>query len=199
MNKYIIYLAAGNSRRFGSNKLLHPYKGKPLYRHGLDMIQEFCRGRKDCSVLVVTQYEEILQQMMKEGIPVVYSPDSYKGMSYSIKAGIRELGDEVSEEDYLIFFVADQPCLSKLTLERLIRQADLPDQKPETASVTFRGKPGSPAMFSARLIPELLELREDEGGRKVIRRHACTCVEVEEERELMDIDCVQDALLRRWD
>ena len=41
MKLRIIYLAAGNSRRFGSNKLLHITQGKPLYQHGLDMLMGF--------------------------------------------------------------------------------------------------------------------------------------------------------------
>lgn len=86
MNKHIIYLAAGNSRRFGSNKLLHITQGKPLYRHGLDMLMEFCRKHTDCTLLVVSQYEEILHQAEKCGIRAVYSPLSVKGMSYTIRA-----------------------------------------------------------------------------------------------------------------
>ena len=38
MNKHIIYLAAGSGSRFGSNKLLCPLEGKPLFRHGLDTL-----------------------------------------------------------------------------------------------------------------------------------------------------------------
>ena len=33
---HIIYMAAGNSRRFGSNKLFYELDGKPMYRHLLD-------------------------------------------------------------------------------------------------------------------------------------------------------------------
>lgn len=36
-----IYMASGFGSRFGSNKLLVPFKGKALYRHGLDCI---CRA-----------------------------------------------------------------------------------------------------------------------------------------------------------
>ena len=34
----LIYLAAGNSRRFGSNKLFYEIDGKPMYRHLLDRL-----------------------------------------------------------------------------------------------------------------------------------------------------------------
>ena len=33
-------MAAGNSRRFGSNKFLYEWKGKKLYRHMLDALLE---------------------------------------------------------------------------------------------------------------------------------------------------------------
>ena len=36
---HIIYMAAGNSRRFGSNKLLYELDGKPMNRHLLDHLE----------------------------------------------------------------------------------------------------------------------------------------------------------------
>ena len=35
---HIIYMAAGNSRRFGSTKLFYELDGKPMYRHLLDSL-----------------------------------------------------------------------------------------------------------------------------------------------------------------
>ncbi|MBR5444492.1 MAG: NTP transferase domain-containing protein, partial [Clostridia bacterium] len=40
---HILYLAAGQSRRYGSNKLLDDWNGKPLYRWGLETIREAIR------------------------------------------------------------------------------------------------------------------------------------------------------------
>ena len=37
---HIIYMAAGNSRRFGSNKLFYELNGKPMYRHLLERLIE---------------------------------------------------------------------------------------------------------------------------------------------------------------
>ena len=53
MKIHIIYLAAGSSRRFGSNKLLWVYEGLPLYRHGLDRLIEMASDRDDCTLTVV--------------------------------------------------------------------------------------------------------------------------------------------------
>lgn len=59
----LIMLAAGNSRRFGSNKLLYTIEGEPMYRHILSELMRVRKALKEqkhtCEITVVTQYEEI--------------------------------------------------------------------------------------------------------------------------------------------
>lgn len=184
MNKHIIYLAAGNSRRFGSNKLLYEYGGKPLFRHGLDMLTDFCHNRPDCTLTVVSRYPEILEQAKEEGARAVYSPDSPKGMSYTIKAAIQALPN-LREEDFILFVVADQPRLTGRTVEKILSYAGPCVQ---TVSAAYGDRPGNPVLFSARLVPELMELQGDEGGRKVLQKQECIYVQAENEHELFDID-----------
>ena len=76
---HVIYMAAGNSRRFGRNKLLVSLHGKPLYRHTLDLLldrQRAWAGRCPITITVVTQYEQILRELGdwsgQEGLSVVY-------------------------------------------------------------------------------------------------------------------------------
>ena len=64
---HIIYMAAGNSRRFGSNKLFYELDGKPMYRHLLDRLAEiknrYNKSKSDSQTIditVVTRYREIL-------------------------------------------------------------------------------------------------------------------------------------------
>ena len=64
---HIIYMAAGNSRRFGSNKLFYELDGKPMYRHLLDRLVEiknrYNKSKSDSQTIditVVTRYWEIL-------------------------------------------------------------------------------------------------------------------------------------------
>ena len=52
-------LAAGNSRRFGSNKLLHEIEGKPMYLHVLEQLLKVQKQTENCKLAVVTQYPEI--------------------------------------------------------------------------------------------------------------------------------------------
>ena len=40
-----VYLAAGNSKRFGSNKLLYTIDKKPMFLHGLEIWKKRFRKR----------------------------------------------------------------------------------------------------------------------------------------------------------
>ena len=83
MRVTILYLAAGNSRRFGENKLLYPLDGKAVYRHLLDRLAQIAGRHENWELLVVTQYERILEELaplVKAGrLQTMFSPDSEKG------------------------------------------------------------------------------------------------------------------------
>ena len=134
MRVALIYLAAGNSRRFGEsirilkekkhlipenlpeNKLLFSIEGKPMYLHLLERLVKICNHHASWEVLVVTQYEEILEMAKSLGVRAVFSPDSQKGASWSVKTAIRGTQDA----DACAFFVADQPYLSEKTAENFL-------------------------------------------------------------------------------
>ncbi len=187
---HILYLASGNSRRFGSNKLLTPVLGKPMVCHGLDILCGLVEKRRDCTLTVVSRYTEIQQIARQRGVPAVDSPESEHGISYTIRAGLDALRS-IDPEDFVVFVVADQPYLTEATVERLL---DVAQEGVDAAMVSWGGRTGNPTMFSARLIPELRALQGDQGGRIVLNRYRATCriVAADDERELMDIDRKND-------
>jgi len=182
---HILYLAAGQSRRYGSNKLLENRNGKPLYRHGLDTIREAIRERDDCTLTVVTCWQVIQSALEEEGIRTADCPDSYLGVSYTIRAGIRSI-DSMSEDDYLCFAVADQPNLTPETIGRLLDTAKI---RPLTACLASGEVSGNPVLFSTVLAGELCALEGDRGGKAVMRRHPENHLDVPcDPAELEDID-----------
>lgn len=188
MTKHILYLASGNSRRFGTNKLLAPLAGKPLYRHGLDMLQGVVAKKENCALHVVSQYAQIQQESEELGIHSIDSPCSPLGMSYTIKAGILGLAD-LKPDDFLLFVVADQPYLQESSVEKILSTAC---PSTITARLFFENRPGNPVLFSATLVPELLSLSGDMGGGAIIKRHPCIHVQASSLKELMDIDTIED-------
>ena len=101
--------------------------------------------------------------------------------------------EHVRTWDYLMFAVADQPNLSEQSIEALIGAAGqrfrqgYTSQTP-TFSLCCGERVGNPCMFRADLIPELMQLEGDKGGRSVLKKHECCYVEIENEEEFSDID-----------
>lgn len=218
---HIIYMAAGNSRRFGSNKLFYELDGKPMYRHLIERLVEikdrYNKLKSDSPVIditVVTRYREILDYCAC--IPdchAVLSPDSEKGISYTIKAGImavqeqkngvrqkkQEKSSGVSQnsaetEEYYMFAVADQPYLKSQSVIKLIDKV-LENTGNERLVFSLRcgTAVGNPCVFNSSLIPQLLSLEGDKGGRSVAKKHDCVYVDIADESELMDIDTLSNS------
>ena len=211
---HIIYMAAGNSRRFGSNKLFYELDGKPMYRHLLERLVEIKdrynklkkAGKKIknaesnnpvIDITVVTRYREILDYC--SSIPdchAVLSPDSEKGISYTIKAGIMAVQEQkkTSMQDYYMFAVADQPYLKSQSVIKLIdRVLENKGNKRLVFSLRCGDAVGNPCVFHSSLIPQLLSLEGDKGGRSVAKKYDCVYVDIADERELMDIDTLSNS------
>lgn len=242
---HIIYMAAGNSRRFGSNKLLYELDGKPMYRHLLDHLIEIKdrynnlknaginkpldsdemdadtvvdtyigtdiglskkAGKKTknaesnnpvIDITVVTRYREILDYC--SSIPdchAVLSPDSEKGISYTIKAGIMAVQEQkkTGMQDYYMFAVADQPYLKSQSVIKLIDKVlENKGNKRLVFSLRCGDAVGNPCVFHSSLIPQLLSLEGDKGGRSVAKKYDCVYVDIADERELMDIDTLSNS------
>ncbi|XCP85297.1 nucleotidyltransferase family protein [Roseburia hominis] len=209
MRVELIYLAAGNSRRFkrvemtdretgetvsDTNKLLYEVEGKPMYLHLLERLLHICERHSGWEVLVVTQHQKIyeaVRRMQEEGRKVrpVWSPDSAKGASYSVKAGV--LAAEESREchaDACAFFVADQPYLTEESAEGFLMEME--KTLAPLGSVRCKDAVGNPTWFSRIYFEELLGLSGDRGGRKVLKAHPedVRYFAIEDEKELRDID-----------
>lgn len=190
---HMLYLASGNARRFHGNKLLAMVDGKPLFLHGLELLDGICRERGDCTLTVISQYPQIRQYARQMGIREVDSPGSPLGLSHTIAAGIRSIPG-LKAEDFLVFCVADQPNLTKASLYGLLDQA-IPGTS--AARLCWQDRPGNPVLFAGRLAGELLDLTGDQGGGSVAARHGCVWVQVSDPRELADVDTPED-LLEGW-
>ena len=196
----LIYLAAGNSRRFGKkgeNKLFYQLDGKPMYRHLLERLVRICRRHTDWKILVVTQYGKILEEIRELPVTGVFSEESYKGASYSVKAGIRA----AEEADAFAFFVADQPYFSEKSAEEFLEKMER-EAVNVPGCVTWKGRQGNPVWFPKKYEKELMQLEGDRGGRKVFLRHQEQAVFYEvgsgEELEDLDIMPAESGCQVRW-
>lgn len=166
----LIYLASGFGRRFGSNKLLAPLQGKPLYAHGLQHVLAartiLQQQGLTSAIYVVSQYDDILAAADDEFLAAVRNGQAEEGMAASVRLGVATAGNA---KNYA-FFAADQPCLDGQTIAAFLQGALA--SRLSLACVTVAGKRrGSPAMFSHIYRDELLSLHGDVGGRDILRCH----------------------------
>ena len=177
-----LVMAAGNSARFGSNKLAMELDGKSLLLRALEAVPKECFS----AVAVVTQYEQAEQLAAQFGFAAIHNEHPDWGISHTIFLGTQAL----QGCDGILYMVADQPRLSR---ESVARIAETWKEYPDCiVGASCGGVRGNPNLFPRRFFDELLALRGDHGGNVVIRAHEekLLLVEVGKE-ELTDCDTPQ--------
>ena len=174
-----VLMAAGNARRFGQNKLSAALDGRSLILRALEAVP----SEKFETVVVVTQYPEIMRLAGEFHFAAIHNDAPEEGISRTIALGLTALRDC----DGVLFQVSDQPLLRRESIAHLVdcwrRQPD------KLVALSHGGVRGNPCIFPARFFPELLELQGDHGGNTVIRRHEEDLLLVEaSEAELTDVD-----------
>ncbi len=183
----LILLAAGNSTRFGADKLCYPVDGMPMLSRSIrfyagDNLNGMIKHR-----ILVTQpsQKSFIREADSYGYETALNPNPELGISESIRIGLRK-ANSCNTDGYL-FSVADQPFLTERTVLGIL---DKFSEDPLKIVVPVSGgKSGNPVVFPALFYGELCSLQGDSGGKQVIRKHPESIVTVEaEERELKDID-----------
>ena len=180
----LVMLAAGNSRRFGSNKLMYEIDGMSMYLRTLNQLQAAVSELGNCELIVVTQYKEIAAKARALGAKVLINPQPERGISSSMQIGLAA----AKESAACLFTVSDQPWLSAETIVRLVHK--LQSESKGMACTIWAQKTGNPCIFSRKYYQELMEITGDKGGKQIINRHPedVTYLEIEDEKELVDVD-----------
>lgn len=183
MNIAAIVMASGFSKRMEKNKLKLKIDKKNMYEYVLDLIESIDFSQK----IVVSNDEEILNYAKGKQFEFFSNPNAAVGKSSSIHIGIEQTKPDT---DAYMFFVADQPFLSKNTVEQIVK---VYEKNPQNITVPFYdGKRGAPMIFPSLLKSELLELKEDEGGILLLPGRSINKVEIHDLREHFDIDTPND-------
>lgn len=181
-----ILLAAGYSKRFGSNKLLHPLPagspdaGTPIAlaaaRHFVEALPE--------SVAVIRPRAQRVGKMLREaGCNTVVCKNAAEGMGVSLAEGVRAAADAHG----WVVALADMPYLRPETI-RVVATAL--SEGAAIAAPAYRGERGHPVGFARRFLDDLTGLRGDAGARDILKAHPgwITLYEVDDPGVLRDID-----------
>lgn len=176
-----ILLAAGRSRRFGGDKLLHPLAdGTPMALASAAVL----RAVLPRTVAVVRPDHEALTALFTaNGIDSVIARRADDGMGASLAAGVAATADAAA----WIVSLGDMPFIQPQTISCI---ADALRHGAALAAPMYHGRRGHPVGFSARYRDELLALCEDQGARAVLQRdaHELLTIECRDPGVLLDID-----------
>jgi len=186
----LIILAAGKSERFPGNKLLAEINGEPMISR---VVKRGLNSKADI-VVVVTGHEagrirEVLRDIRDPKLRVIYNPGYPEGQSSSVKAGVRELIDEV---DAVLILPGDVAFIETGDIDKVIEK--FLETRAPIVVASHRGRHGHPILFSKKLFNEILKISEESFGLKaVVSAHRGEVAEAEASRyTIIDIDTRED-------
>jgi molybdenum cofactor cytidylyltransferase len=176
-----ILLAAGQGKRFGADKLLHPLAdGTPLALAAARQLQ----AALPHSVAVVADTEgELAGHLRRLGMQVVANPNAAQGMGTSIACGVAA---SCTAHGWVIA-LADMPWVPPAVIREV---AAALAQGADIAAPACQGRRGHPVGFAARHGAALQQLRGDAGAQGIIAAHRVSLqlIETSEQGVLLDID-----------
>lgn len=176
-----VLLAAGRSRRFGADKLLHPLAdGTPIAVASARALRKVLPR----TIAVVRHGHDILADLLaSEGVEVVEAPVVEEGMGYSLAAGVAATRDATG----WLVALADMPFVQGGSIRRVAAAlgagADL-------VAPAYQGRRGHPVGFSQRFRGSLLALAGDAGARTILEQQQAL---------LALVDCDDPGILRDVD
>jgi len=185
-----LIIAAGFSRRFGSDKRLYTLKhDDPLL---IATLRPYRRVFSNVAVVVRSSDSELsrlISDRLGRNAPIVVpTAHAHLGMAASIADGVRAL----AAWDYLFLGLGDMPYVRAETLEQLKARMDHArlDRDPCIVVPMLGDAPGHPVGFSREFFAELIALTGDRGARSVVEAHpsAVTRIAIDDPGIITDID-----------
>ena len=178
-----VVLAAGQSSRMGTNKLLADVGGEAMVRRTVDGIAAAVDG-----VIVVTGRDADHIRRALDGLDVrfVHNPDFAHGLSTSLRRGIDAVP---ADADAALICLADMPLVTASVAARLVAAFN-PAEHRSICVPVHQGERGNPVLWGRQHFEALRSLSGDRGARVLFDQYADDVVEVAipDRSVLTDID-----------
>jgi len=178
-----LLLAAGSATRFGSDKLRHALP------HGVPIAIQSARNLRAelAEVFVAVRDSAAAAAFEKEGCQVALCENAAEGMGVSLACAARAAGPR---EGYIVA-LADMPFVRRTSIAA-VREAL--EKGAGIAAPYFRARRGHPVGIAGRFHEQLIELRGDEGARRLLAENerALVKIPVGDPGVIRDIDRPED-------
>jgi molybdenum cofactor cytidylyltransferase len=180
-----ILLAAGASRRFGSDKLTHSLPDGDLV--AVRACRNLLAGTDSVLAVVRPGSEQLAALLQAEGAEVLICADADQGMSASLVSGVSARPEAAG----WLIALADMPWIAPTTIFKV---AEALRMGAMIAAPRWQGRRGHPVGFSHILGPELAALSGDEGAKSVINAYLdhLQLIDCDDPGVLRDIDQPED-------
>lgn len=155
-NTGCVVMASGQSKRFGSNKLLADFHGKPMIQRILSATEGIFSRR-----VVVTRHPEIAECC--GGLDVLLHDLPHR--SDTVRLGLEAVGAVVG----CMFCAADQPLLGQDTIAALALSAE--HDRQSIWRLRHREMHGAPVLFPSWTFEKLMHLPTGAGGGYIARMY----------------------------
>jgi molybdenum cofactor cytidylyltransferase len=186
MNNFgIILLAAGGSSRLGRPKQLLPYGNKTLVQHVLDTA---LAASPKQMVMVTGAHRELAPE--NDSFHTIHNADWKEGIASSIRCGLHAILKNEPGLEAVIFIVCDQPYISATLLKELTDAHAVTGK--EIVASAYADTVGIPALFGKSFFTALLQLKGDEGAKRIIMQNPESVAVVGFPQGNIDIDTAGD-------
>jgi molybdenum cofactor cytidylyltransferase len=176
-----IVLAAGRSRRMGSQKLLLPFAGTTVIGHVVDQLLASAVDRT--CVVAGHQAERIAAELAGRRVEVVVNSAYQSGMLSSVRCGLRALPPQCRA---VLVALGDQPSITSALVDEMLRAFAAGGR--DILVPVHQGRRGHPILLSLRFRDEVLSRYDDVGLRGLLRAHP---------DDVLELPAASDAIL--WD
>ncbi|AZQ63402.1 nucleotidyltransferase family protein [Flammeovirga pectinis] len=178
----ILIVAAGESKRLGRPKQLLKWKGETLLNH---CIEKASAIDKSTTFLILGAYKKEIENSLKsKTIKVIDNQNWNEGLGSSIREGVYH----IKQKEYtdLLIVLSDLPLLSVSYLKSLITAFYSSSKK--IAVTSYGNMQGVPVLFNAQYFDALLQLKGDEGAKKILQKYKEDTLVLKSDVPYIDID-----------
>ena len=184
---WAIILAAGESKRMGSPKMLLPYNGTTVIEQ---VIQNVMSADVERAVVVLGAHrDDVMKVTDRYDVRHCYNENYTMGMLSSVRCGLGSLPDGYQA---VLIMPGDQPMIGPGEINRVIHGYRVSGMG--IVMPVYRGRRGHPLLLDRYYRDEVLSLPETEGLRALAGRHPGDTFETETDDPsvLRDIDTRED-------
>jgi len=166
-----VVLAAGRSRRMGTDKLLLPWAGSTVIAHIVDQVLGSVADR--VAVVVGPEAAAVREALDGRACTFVTSPEPESEMLESLRCALRTLPSGCTA---VLVVLGDQPGVTAELVDRLV-SAGTQSGKGIVVPV-YDGRRGHPLLFSAKYRERVLAAYDDTGLRGLLQEFPDDVLEV---------------------